>query len=366
MLTSGTMRRPYYIFSSGRLRRRQNTLFFEKAAGERIPDDQDETGEPSGTPTGERIPFPVEQVESLYFFGEVDLNSKLLTFLARHDVPAHFYDYYGNYTGTYIPRDYLHSGRLRVEQVLHYVRPKRRLYLARAIVEAATYNMLRVLRYYASRLTEKRQAAIAAAIEIIEKERQELKTAQQVQALMGIEGRSREAYYGAWPAILAEGPGEAFAFEKRERRPPSNELNALISFGNSLCYTATIRQIHRTALDPTISYLHEPGARRFSLALDLAEIFKPVLVDRAIFRLVKTGEITVRHFEERLGGIYLKEGGRRIFVQHWDERLRQTVHHRLLGRHVSYERLIRLECYKLIRHLLDPKNEPYRGLHMWW
>ncbi|WP_397548002.1 type I-B CRISPR-associated endonuclease Cas1b [Rhodothermus marinus] len=360
------MKRPYYIFSSGRLRRRQNTLFFEKAAGERVPDDQDETGEPSGTPTGERIPFPVEQVESLYFFGEVDLNSKLLTFLARHDIPAHFYDYYGNYTGTYIPRDYLHSGRLRIEQVLHYVRPKRRLYLARAIVEAATYNLLRVLRYYVNRLEGERREAVAEAITTIEQERTQLRSAEKIPELMGIEGRSREAYYSAWPSILADGPGEAFVFEKRERRPPSNEINALISFGNSLCYTTTIRQIHRTALDPTISYLHEPGARRFSLALDLSEIFKPILVDRAIFRLVKTGEITPRHFEERLGGVYLKEEGRRIFVRHWDERLRQTVYHRRLERHVSYERLIRLECYKLIRHLLDPKNEPYRGLHMWW
>ncbi len=246
------------------------------------------------------------------------------------------------------------------------MRPKRRLYLARAIVEAATYNLLRVLRYYINRLEGARQETVAAAIATIEQERTQLKAASEIAELMGIEGRSREAYYSAWPAILADGPGEAFVFEKRERRPPTNEINALISFGNSLCYTTTIRQIHRTALDPTISYLHEPGARCFSLALDLSELFKPILVDRAIFRLVKTGAITRRHFEERLGGIYLKEEGRKIFIQHWDERLRQTVHHRGLGRHVSYERLIRLECYKLIRHLLDPKGEPYRGLHMWW
>jgi len=360
------MKRPYYIFSSGRLRRRQNTLFFEKTAGERVPDDQDETGHPSGTPTGERIPFPVEQVESLYFFGEVDLNSKLLTFLARHDIPAHFYDYYGNYTGTYIPRDFLHSGKLRIEQVLHYVRPKRRMYLARAFVEAATYNLLRVLRYYANRFKGERQSQVIQAIEAIRTERSLLREAQNVQQLMGIEGRCRDAYYSVWSAILQDGPGEAFVFTRRERRPPANELNALISFGNSLCYTTTIRQIHRTALDPTISYLHEPGFRRFSLALDLSEIFKPLLVDRTIFRLIKTGQITLKHFESRLGGIYMNEEGRKIFVRQWDERLRQTVYHRNLERHVSYERLIRLECYKLIRHLLDPKQDPYRGWHMWW
>ena len=169
----------------------------------------------------------------------------------------------------------------------------------------------------------------------------------------------------AWPALLGEAAA-AFPFERRERRPPSNEMNALISFGNALCYSATLRQIYRTALDPTISYLHEPGDRRFSLALDLSEIFKPLLVDRAIFRLVKTGAITPKHFESRLGGVYLSDKGRRVFVGHWDERLRQTVQHRTLDRKVSYERLIRLECYRLVRHLCDPQADPYAGFKMWW
>ena len=150
---------------------------------------------------------------------------------------------------------------------------------------------------------------------IIEAEREGINGVSDIPELMGIEGRSRDAYYGAWPAILGDGPGAAFPFGTRERRPPSNELNALISFGNAMCYTAALKQIYRTALDPTISYLHEPGDRRFSLALDLAEIFKPLLVDRAIFRLIKTGEITPRHFEPRLGGTYLTERGAQDFCR---------------------------------------------------
>ena len=158
---------------------------------------------------------------------------------------------------------------------------------------------------------------------------------------MAVEGRIRERYYRQWPRFL--GPhGAKFPFERRERNPPPNEMNALVSFGNALCYTLCLRQILRTALDPSIAYLHEPGDRRHSLALDLAEVFKPLLVDRAIFRLVKTGAITPRHFEPRLGGTYLSEAGRKVFVEHWDARLQQTVHHRGLGRPVSYERLVRL------------------------
>jgi len=80
----------------------------------------------------------------------------------------------------------------------------------------------------------------------------------------------RERYYHAWRHILAEG----WAFTQRVRRPPDNEINALISFGNSMLYTVCLSEIYRTQLTPTISYLHEPGARRFSLALDISEIFK--------------------------------------------------------------------------------------------
>jgi CRISPR-associated protein Cas1 len=361
------MKRPYYLFSNGRLRRRQNTLFLERADPGRVPDDDpDDTGQPSAEPTGEKVPFPVEQVDAVYVFGEIDVNTKLVTFLAQQSIPVHFFDYYGHYTATLYPREYLHSGRLKVQQVEHYLKPMLRMRLARAIVDAATYNIQRVLKYYATRVDGAAGEEITAAGALIEAERSEIEDAVDVPTLMGAEGRCRQAYYAAWPSILGQGSGAAFTFGARERRPPSNEINALISFGNAMCYTATLRQIYRTALDPTISYLHEPGERRFSLALDLSEVFKPLLVDRAIFRLVKTGEITPKDFEPRLGGTYLKERGRRTFVAHWDERLKSTIQHRGLGRNVSYERLIRLECYRLIRHIYDPEGDPYTGVRMWW
>lgn len=360
------MRRPFYIFSNGRLRRKQNTLFLERANGERtFGASVEDPGTPSGELTGEKVPIPVESVEALYCFGELDVNAKLITFLAQHHIPAFFYDYYGNYTATLHPREYLLSGRLKVTQVQHYLDDERRLTLARAFVEAATYNLLRVLKYYVPRLPEDDGRQLYDACTLIERERQRLGDASEIAELMGLEGRCRTVYYQTWPALLGEA-GAAFPFDRRERRPPSNELNALISFGNSLCYSVALRQIYRTALDPTIAFLHEPGDRRFSLALDLAEIFKPLLVDRAIFRLIKTGALQPKHFEDRLGGVYLEETGRRTFVEHWDERLRQTIQHRGLGRKVSYERLIRLDCYRLVRHLCDPDEDPYEGFHMWW
>ena len=361
------MKRPYYLFSSGRLKRQHNTLALEKTSGERIPDDAPgDEGLPSAAPDGPRAPFPVESVDSLFLFGEVDINSKLITFLGQQGIPAFFYDYYGNFTATIYPRDSQLSGRLRMQQAQHYLSPKKRLVLARAFVEAALFNIERVIKYYQPRLTGDAQAAVQTTLAALVRDRNALPLTTDILTLMAVEGRIRDRYYQLWPHFLGPEVAARFPFNKRERRPPSNELNALISFGNSLCYNSVVRQIYRTALDPTVAYLHEPGDRRFSLSLDIAEIFKPLLVDRAIFRLLKTGEISPKHFEKHLGGCYLSEAGRKIFVQHWDERLSQTVQHRTLDRKVSYERLIRLECYKLIRHLSDPKGEMYQGLHMWW
>ncbi|GAB3967366.1 type I-B CRISPR-associated endonuclease Cas1b [Spirosoma terrae] len=332
-----------------------------------MPDDApDDEGLPSVEADGARSPFPVEAVDSLYLFGEIDINSKLVTFLGQQGIPTFFYDYYGNYTATLFPREGQLSGRLRVDQARHYLSGKRRLVLARAFVEAALFNIERVIKYYQPRLAGEGQAAVQATLVELKKDREALPLTVDIPTLMAVEGRIRDRYYRLWPHFLGPEVAARFPFNKRERRPPSNELNALISFGNSLCYSTVLRQIYRTALDPTIAYLHEPGDRRFSLALDLAEVFKPLLVDRMIFRLLKTGELNPKHFEKYLGGCYLTEAGRKIVVSHWDERLSQTVQHRTMNKKVSYERLIRHECYKLVRHLCDPVGDPYQGFHMWW
>lgn len=421
------MKRPYYLFSNGRLCRRQNTLCLERATdarspGTEVPGDglpmsevptrtdpqrpsggdgamttpvpataegdesppeastkgepgdeegpagnedrpSSDDGRPSGELTGEKVPFPIESAESIYCFGEIDVNSKLVAFLSKHNVPLFFFDYYGNYTAGLYPKEHLLSGRLTVEQVRHHANSDKRLRLARSFVEAAMSNIRRVLRYYASRMDEE-GGGVAEAIEEIETLRGQIEEASDPASLMGLEGRARRCYYRTWPAVI--GDAADFAFEQRSRQPPSNPLNALISFGNSLCYSVALRQLYHTALDPTVSYLHEPGDRRFSLALDLAEVFKPLLVDRAIFRLVKTRQIQPDDFEDRLGGVYLTESGRKTFVEHWDERLRQTIEHRDLDRKISYERLVRLDAYRLVRHLCDPEADPYEGFEMWW
>ena len=167
------------------------------------------------------------------------------------------------------------------------------------------------------------------------------------------------AYYGAFEEILND-----FVMEGRSKQPPRNEVNALISFGNMMCYTECLRAIHQTQLNPTISYLHTPGERRFSLSLDLAEIFKPLLVDRVIFKVLNKREIQADDFESKMNAILLKDKGKKKFVASFEERLQETIQHRSLKRNVSYKHLIKLECYKLSKHMLN--MEEYKPFKMWW
>lgn len=177
---------------------------------------------------------------------------------------------------------------------------------------------------------------------------------------MNVEGRCRGLYYQAFDEILPE----EFKFKKRKRQPPNNMANALISFGNSLMYGTTLTEIYKTQLNPTISYLHEPFVRRYSLSLDLADIFKPVIVDRTIFYLTNKGKITEKDFRDDLNRCLLNDKGRKKFLERYEKTLNRTIKHRNLGRKVSYKRLIRLECYKLIKHIL--KTKKYSPFVIWW
>jgi len=298
--------------------------------------------------------IPIEDVKEIYIFAVVDLNSKLLNFLAQNGVILHFFNYYGFYSGSFVPRQPQVSGYLLVQQVAHYLDKDKRLKIAKEIVSAALFNLRHNISYYA------KKAELGEVMKGMEEEIGRVGEAKDIEELMGIEGRGRDRYYSSFGEILKIEVGDF----KRVRRPPDNMVNALISFGNSLLYSATLGEIYVTQLNPTISYLHEPSQRRFSLALDISEVFKPLLVDRLIFRMINKGMIGEKDFLEEVGLTYLNEGGRKKFVKWFDELLSQTVKHKQLKRYVSYRQLIRLECYKLIRHL--SAMEEYKAFRVWW
>ena len=334
------MKKTYYLFNPGRLQRRDNTLKFTP---------YDEEGH-------EQKPryLPVENVGELYCFGNLDANSALYNFLGQQQIPLHFFDYHENYTGTFMPRESLISGKMLISQVRVQQNKQKRIELAQRILEGAAYNMLKNLRYYNSRGRD-----LESIIDCIGKLADKIAVTTSVEELMGIEGNIRKNYYEAFELIIND-----YSMSGRSYRPPKNEVNALISFGNMMCYSQCLRAIHQTQLNPAISFLHQPGERRFSLSLDLAEVFKPLLVDRVIFKVLNKKMIQPNHFEEKLNRVVLKSSGRKAFVQAFEDRLNETIKHRTLSRSVSYKHLIKLECYKLQKHLLG--IEEYKPFKMWW
>lgn len=322
------MSRTYYLFSPGKLRRKENTLAFESGDGRRM--------------------IPVEDVDHIYCFSELDFNSKMLDFLGQNQIALHLYDYYGNYTGSFIPREAQLSGYLIVKQVKHYLDEEKRVELAKTFVEGAIHNIRRNL--------EKRN--MNSVCEQIDTYRKLLNDATTIIEVMSIEAHVRKLYYAQWEEATG------WEFGSRSKRPPENALNTLISFGNSMTYTTVLKEIHHTALNPTISYLHEPSERRFSLALDVAEIFKPVFVDRLIFKLINLNMINEQHFDRNVNSAYLTAQGRKIFVSEFEQLMEKTILHRKLKRNIRYKSLIRLDLYKLIKHLLDESR--YIPMKVWW
>lgn len=339
------MKKTYYLFNPGTLERKDNTLKF-------TPFEEDGNGEmlKSGQPRY----LPVEDIMEFYVFGSLRANSSLYNFLGQKGIAVHFFDYYENYTGSFMPRDSLLSGRMILAQTSVYQNKKKRIELARKFVEGASFNMTKNLRYYNTRGKD-----LDGLIEKIEEYTSQLPYLNAVDAIMGIEGNVRQIYYKGFDLILND-----FSMDGRSKMPPRNEVNALISFGNMMCYSQCLRAIHQTQLNPTISYLHTPGERRYSLSMDVSEIFKPILVDRVIFRLLNKRELQEKHFDNKLNRCLLNPTGKKIFVKAFDERLSETIQHRSLRRKVSYKHLVKLECYKLSKHLLG--MEEYKPFKMWW
>ncbi len=331
------MKQSYYLYKSGRLQRKDNTLEIEY---------KDNT---------KKI-IPVERVDDIYVMTEFDFNTSLLNFLTQYGISIHFFNYYGFYTGTYYPKESLVSGKLLIKQVNSYEDKEKRLKIAQTFIDSASYNIHRNLIYYKNRGKE-----LDKYIKEIEFYRREIKKCKDIKEIMGVEGNIRKVYYSCWNIII----NQNIEFEKRIKNPPDNAINSLISYVNTIIYTRVLSEIYKTQLNPTISYLHEPSERRFSLCLDIAEIFKPIIGDRLIFSILNKKQITEKDFEKNLNFLYIKEKARKEITKEIDKRLQTTIKHKTLGREVTYEYLIRLEIYKLIKYLLGD-IEKYEGFKIWW
>lgn len=330
------MGQSYYIYNSGDLRRKDNTLQFISSKGEKRD-------------------IPIERIEDIYVMSEMTFNTAFINYISQYGIPIHFFNYYHFYTGSFYPKEKMLAGRLLVKQVEHYTDYDKRMTIARKLIEAAADNIYRNLRYYNGRGKD-----VACYMAEVDDLRKKISNTRTIEELMGIEGNIRKHYYAAWNTIV----DQEIHFEKRVMHPPDNMINSLISFVNSLIYAKVLSEVYHTQLNPTISYLHEPGVRRYSLCLDIAEVFKPLIGDRLIFALLNRRQITEDSFTKELNFLHLTKEASGVIVRELEERLKKTINHKELGKQVSYQYLMRLEVYKLMKHLIGEKE--YEGFKIWW
>ena len=322
------MQQSFYVYNNGDLKRKDNTLRFTSY-------------------DGEKRDIPIERISDIYVMSEMSFNTTFLSYISQYGIPIHFFNYYNFYTGSFYPKESNLAGQLLVNQVQHYTEYDKRLLIAKKFIQAAAYN-------------NGRDKNVSDYMKDIDSLRTGLVGVKSIQELMGIEGNIRKKYYAAWSVII----NQEIEFDKRVMHPPDNMINSLISFVNSLVYTRTLSEIYHTQLNPTISYLHEPGIRRYSLCLDISEVFKPLIGDRLIFSLLNRKQITEKSFTKELNYLHLKKDASKLIVSEFEKKMKQTIMHKELGRQVSYQYLIRLEAYKLIKHLIGEKE--YEGFRIWW
>lgn len=317
-----------YITSIGELSRKDNSLCFRK--------------------DGKNVYIPVENTKEIYCLNEVSINSKLLDFLSTNNIVVHFFNYYEGYSGSYYPKNQYNSGKLLIKQIEKF--SSDRIIIAKSIVKGIGINIKEVLYHYYKHNKKEVKGTIDW---ITDNFFRRVENSVNVKELMAVEGELWQRFYSEFKNFLPED----FIMNKRVKRPPDNPINAMISFGNSLLYTKTISSIYRTHLDQRISFLHEPSEGRFSLSLDISEVFKPVIVYKTIFDLVNNRKIQVsKHFDKKVNYCLLNEEGRKIFVTAFEERMESVFNHPKLKRRVSYRTAIKLDCYKLIKWIMEGKE----------
>ena len=317
-----------YITSIGELKRKDDSLCFRK--------------------NQKNIYLPVENIKEIYCLNEVSLNTKLIDFLSSKNIIIHFFNYYQGYSGMFYPKEKYINGKLLIRQVNAF--NDNREIIAKAIVNGIGKNIYEVLYHYYKH--EKKE--VKETLDWIKKEMPiYLTNADNIKKILSVEGELWQRFYSTFKYILPED----FVMNKRVKRPPDNPINALISFGNTLLYTKTISAIYQTHLDQTISFLHEPTEQRFSLSLDLSEVFKPIIVFRTIFELVNNHKLKIeKHFDKKTNYCLLNDSGRQIFIEAFEARIESKFQHSKLKRKISYKTAIKYDGYKLIKYLYEGKE----------
>lgn len=329
------MKNVFYLYKSGTLKAKDYSLALENKIGTEY--------------------IPIEQLDTIICFSEITLNKRALSLLNKHKVSLLFYNYYGNYIGRYSPKEYK-DGRVLVNQVHVYEVESKRVYIAKEILKGSLLNMIALAKYYAKkgRPSEEIIDNLLACLDT-------LAVADSVEKILLIEAKSKQIYYGLFDIVLEN---EELHFDKRMKNPPGNELNAALSYGYAMLYGLFLAILDRSSLFPQISFIHSLSKNCDSLQFDLADIFKPVIVDRLVLRLIRRKQLTKQHFQYvDKDSCYMNKDGIQIFLTEFDKVLHSTISYN--GRRYSYRSLLSKEVHKLSEYIKGNVKD-YQAFVMKW
>ncbi len=331
-------------------------------------DKSDESVERKGKRPERKMTVPLLKVEEVVVLGEITLTTPALAALLEAQVGVTYLTRHGRYLGRLLPPVSKNS-LLRVAQHRAYADPAQRLRLARPFVLGKLRNMRTVLMRYGrehpdalvTSAAESLKRCIAAAgdcelklvdvaIEDSEVDRDpELEPGEAALGrmhglgpLLGCEGAGSAAYFGVFSRLIRT--TWPHGFSKRARRPPTDPVNALLSYGYTILAAQVAGTVAGVGLDPYVGYLHSSRYGKPALALDLLEEFRPVIVDAVVLGLLNNRQLAQRDFVQELNSYRMQDAARRLFLEKFEERMQETVLHPLFGYKVSYRRCIELQA----------------------
>lgn len=284
--------------------------------------------------------LPGHQVRAIYCYGAVQLTAQAVETCLDLNIDVAYFSPAGRFIG--VLRGLPASGvDARRGQYRLFELPGVRLQLAKEVIRAKIHNQ-RVMLMRNGDVPDRVSALMAGFRDAAE-------SAGQITELLGIEGSAASLYFEQFESMLKQREEWNFNWQGRNRRPPRDPLNALLSLGYSMLAKELTGVCHATGLDPFLGFMHQPRYGRPALALDLMEEFRPLLADSVAISLINRGELCKEDFIHSAAGTFLNDRGRKTFWEAWFRRLDTEVSHPEFGYRMAYRRMLEVQARQLWR-----------------
>lgn len=288
----------------------------------------------------------LREVSQLSVYGGVQVTTAVIRELCSHSIPICYFSHGGWFYG--ITHGMFHKNvELRRRQYAAAEDAETSLSLSRRFVQAKILNSRTLLRRNHPTLP-------AETLKGLKSDLRRANMAESVETLLGVEGAAASRYFGQFAGMLRPVDGKlgAFDFNSRNRRPPRDAVNALLSFAYALLTKDFATTLFAVGFDPHLGFFHKPRYGRPSLALDLMEEFRPLIADSVVLTLINNGEVGPDDFISSMGGVALTPGGRTRFLDAYERRMRQEIIHPVFGYRISYRRVLEVQSRLLGRYLM--------------